>query len=176
MLFEEQYKRLESATKEIWNEFSYYDLHWLNAPVTKGKWSPLQHMVHLNKSERSFIILLSRALKNNKPHKGSTLKTGLRRFLYKTYLRLGKKFKAPSIIEPSDEIFDIEVIKENFRKTRVQLCQLLAFLNQEQAGKFWITHHYLKELKVKDMLEFMIFHQEHHRKKFMRHLRKGAAN
>lgn len=171
MLFEKAFNTLQTDTEKVWERFALYDAQTLNLAPAPGKWSALQHMVHLNKSERSFVVLLSKALRNNKPLKGSVLKIISRSLRFKLYLNIGVKIKAPKIIEPAQEIFNTEEVKNDFIKTRLQLFQLLETVTESQAREFWVHHLYLKELRVSDLMGFMIFHQNHHLKAIGKYLK-----
>ncbi len=171
MLFERPYNKLQNNTSVIWKRLSGFDTSELNTPLVKGKWTAIQHMVHLNKSERSFVILLTKALRSNSPLNGTPLKIQFHSLFYKAYLNLGIKIKAPKVIEPADEVFILEGVMKDFDKTRIQLYQILQTINREKATKFWVHHIYLKELRVKDLLDFMIFHQNHHYKTIRKYLR-----
>jgi uncharacterized damage-inducible protein DinB len=171
MLFERPYNKLQNNTAVIWKRLTGYDPMALNTPLVKGKWTAIQHMVHLNKSERSFVILLTKALRSNSVLEGSLWKIKIRSLFYKAYLNLGIKIKAPKVIEPADEVFILEEVTKDFNKTRTQLYELLQSVNRDQAGKFWVHHKYLKELRVKDLLDFMIFHQNHHYKTIRKYLK-----
>jgi uncharacterized damage-inducible protein DinB len=173
MLFEKAFNTLQADTEKVWQQFANYDAQTLNLSQAPGKWSAIQHMVHLNKSERSFVILLTKALRNNAPLNGSVLKVNFMSRLYKVYLNFGRKIKAPKVIEPAQEFFEVEQVKKDFEKTRAQLFPLLQSLTKEQIPKFWVHHLYLKELRVGDLIDFMVFHQNHHRRLFGRYLKKN---
>ena len=171
MLFEKPFNVLQENTEKIWHFLSKYDHQTLDTAQAPGKWSVLQHLVHLNKSERSFVVLLSRGIKNKVPLKGNRMKIFFNSRIYKLYLNMGVKIKAPKVIEPSEETFNIEDVKSDFLKTRLQLYQLLETVTEAESKKFWVHHKYLKELRIDDLLGFMAFHQNHHRKLFSKHLR-----
>jgi len=171
MLFNEPFLALTKETEKIWAQLSKYDGQTLNLAQAPGKWSILQHIVHLNKSERSFVVLLTRGLKSNAPLNGSKLKIFFRSRWFKWELSRGRRIKAPKVIEPAQEVFSLEEVKNDFAKTRAQLYQLLETITPEQADKFWVHHMYLKELRVNDLLGFMKYHQYHHQKLFSRYLK-----
>ena len=171
MSFEKAFNTLQTNTEQIWKYFDRYDGQTLNLSPAPGKWSALQHLVHINKAERSFVILLSKALRSNQPLNGSPMKTVFRSLLFKAYLNFGVKLKSPKVIEPAIENFELEVLKKDFEKTRQQLKQLFESVTPEQWPLFWVNHIYLKELRVKDLLEFLTFHQNHHFKLVRRYLK-----
>ncbi len=171
MLFENPFNTLQSDTEKVWQLFSKYDEQELNRALYPGKWSAMQHMVHLNKSERSFVVLLTKALRNGVPLKGSALKININSLLYKIYLTVGIKIKAPKIIEPATARFNIEELRKDFAKTRLQFEALLNSITKEQTKHFWVHHLYLKELRISDLIGFMIFHQNHHRKAVGKYLK-----
>ncbi|MCX6190021.1 MAG: DinB family protein [Bacteroidetes bacterium] len=171
MLFKKPFNTLQTNTENIWYLLSKYDQQTLNTAQAPGKWSVMQHLVHLHKSERSFVVLLSRGIKNKVPLEGSRIKICFNSRIYKLYLNVGGKIKAPKVIEPSEEVFNLDDVKNDFLKTRSQLYQLMESVSEAQSKKFWVHHKYLKELRIADLLGFMIFHQNHHRKLFSVHLK-----
>lgn len=164
MSFEKAFNTLQKDTENIWQRLSACDAQTLNHAPIPGKWSALQHMVHLNKSERSLVVLLNKAIKNKAPLHGNVLKIKLRSLAYAAFLTLGMKFKAPKIMEPAPEVFDLEALKKDYAKTRAQLKQIMESITETQAKQFWVHHPILKEMRARDALSFMIFHQNHHRK------------
>jgi uncharacterized damage-inducible protein DinB len=174
MRFEKAFNTLQENTERVWELFSLYDNTVLNRPQAPGKWSALQHMAHINKSERSFVVLLTKALRNNAPLKGNALKIFFTSTIYKMYLNIGVRIKAPKVIEPPTETLDVAQVKKDFAKTRAQLYEILGSVTPEQDNKFWVHHMYLKELRVADLLGFMIFHQNHHWKAIIRYLKEKS--
>lgn len=171
MLFNEPFLALQKETETIWSQLTKYDNQTLNLAQAPGKWSAIQHMVHLNKSERSFLVLLTRALKNNVPLQGNVLKIFVKSRWFKFQLSAGRRIRAPKVIEPAQEVFNLDEVKKDYTKTREQLFQLLQTITPEQYGKFWVHHQYLKELRISDLLGFMRYHQYHHRKLFSKYLK-----
>ncbi len=167
MFFEKAFNMLETNTDIIWIELSKYQDSELNQPLAPGKWSALQHMVHINKSERSLLVLLYKAIKNKEPLKGSVLKIRFRSFLYKLSLNNGLKIEAPVFVVPSNDFLKLEDVKHDFTKTRHDLRQLLSILTDTQKNQFWVYHKNLHAMRAIDILNFMCFHQNHHQKKIM---------
>ena len=54
MSFEKAFTTLQTNTDQIWKYFDRYDGQTLNLSPAPGKWSALQHLVHINKAN-SFL-------------------------------------------------------------------------------------------------------------------------
>ncbi len=169
MQSETLFQKLQHSSAHAWNFLSGFSHEALNAAAGPGKWSALQQMLHIHKSERSFVLLLTRSLQGGKPLKGNPFALYLRRLYYYTRIKAGTRIKAPKVADPSaDTVLNPEEVRHAFEKTREQLKTLLESITPEQQKKYWVTHPFLKEMRVNDLLRFLNFHQAHHLKKVYR--------
>lgn len=176
MHYETRFQKLQEHAQEAWTFLAGFSHEALNRAPAPGQWSALQQMLHINKSERSFVILLTRSLQGGKPLNGKPLPLLFRRWFYYARIRFGARLKAPKVADTTEETdLQRETVQRDFEKTRAQLKALLDGMKPEQRNSYWVVHPFLKEMRTDDLLEFLQVHQAHHTRKMYRMLKTGAG-
>ena len=153
-------------------EFAPLDLHRLNYKPAADSWSILECLEHLNRYSRYYLPALAKAIAANS--NGTYQQTIRYSWLCKKSLDMvrpgnGKKSKTIKHMNPNNSQLGRQTIEE-FLKHQTELLQLLASARGAILNKKAIPVEFFRLLKLRigEMLEFVVLHQERHVQQAMR--------
>lgn len=141
-------------------------------PQLHGKWSPGQHLEHIRISTK----VMNKAMQI--PRLILWYKFGKTERVEKSYDQLKNKyltatnngFKAPPKFEPR-EIFSVEKYKliTRVRTEEQKLIAQVSACEESFLSKYQLPHPVFGKLTIREMLLFVAFHTEHHRKTLLKY-------
>lgn len=134
----------------------------LNKNPAEDKWSPLQILYHVIKSEQITIISLRRTLKEHDKKDNTGLREWMSTLLLQLALVSPLKFKAPrSAAEvPAQPDFD-EMIKK-WDSIRTDFKNVIDTIPAQAITKKLFKHPYSGNMNLIHISDFLISHSEHH--------------
>jgi DNA gyrase/topoisomerase IV subunit A len=155
---------LEEERTELFTKLEKLDGRILNYKPAADKWSIVQIVFHLVKTEKLVVISINRELKNIDTSKKLGMKERLSALLLNTALKTNFKFKAPEIVRNVPVEYDINELITKWITVRNNLKQALEKLNSDSINKFVFEHPYSGKLDAVQTLNFLHNHFNHHLK------------
>ena len=146
----------------IWEKLEKFSDEKLNTQPQQGKWSVLQVLAHIFKSERIATVLISKQLTAEKPLHQSKLSSVLKYALLRLTFFLGIKIKAPDAVANPEPIQDRKKLMKDFEKVRAQLRVLIDKFPDSRIEEKVYKHPRLGPLNLSETLRFLYHHQLHH--------------
>jgi hypothetical protein len=166
-------KHLDSLDKELDELLEYlrpYTDEMLNTRPGPGRWSALQVMHHLMKTEALSLQYVRKKLSFNPRLKRAGFLTASRSFLLDIYFRLPFKFKAPEVVSEASlpENSSFEEVHVQWLDLRRQLREFLAGLPGDTLGREIYRHPFAGRLSGRGMIRFFSGHFMRHKKQIER--------
>ena len=163
---------LEADTKKLLTYLNRFDHQALNSNPKPNKFSAIQNLEHLMKSELLSRQYVEKKLSFDPILKNAGVLTGLRLGWMRVGNRLPLKLKAPKFIAkeslpPESEFY--EVVKR-WNNQRAELKQYLETLPEELYGKEIFKHPFAGRMSLYGMLVFFRDHLHRHEKQIKRAL------
>ncbi|MDZ7757984.1 DinB family protein [Rhodohalobacter sp.] len=162
------FNKLEIQREEFLNLFHSHSENQLQFRQEANSWNMLQVMRHLVTAESMSLTYIKRKVNNADKLQKADFMAKLRALLLKIALALPIKFKAPKIAEVKEENPDFESTVEEWNNVREELHELLENTDEAIFSKTIYKHPRAGYLTLKQTLEFMEDHINHHRKQIGR--------
>lgn len=158
----EIFDRLEKQRNEIFVLFDPLTDEQLHFSLGPEKWNLLQIALHVMTGEKLSVIYIKRKTGSNNETPQSGLRAKVRLFLLKVAFILPFKFKAPKITDATGKDPDYEQLKSDWQKVREDLKFLIEELDDKRLKSELFKHPRVGMLNMKQALEFMSTHADHH--------------
>ena len=163
-----KYEELENSKRDLIKFVDSLEQEKLNTQPEENKWSIVQIIFHLVKTERIAVITITKGIKNI----DSTSETGLienyRSLILLLSLRLPFKYKAPTIMRKVPEEYEINELKRKWEMIRNQIGNLLKEIKENDLNKIMFEHPYSGKMNIVQTLNFLNNHLERHFKQIKR--------
>ena len=164
-MIEKRIKNLEKQRLVLFKDLEAIDKKKLTYSTSPNKWSINQHLYHTWLSE----LLTEKYIrtKTNYPESLTTMSSSahLKKFILKSSLRLGFKFKAPKIITDFPEKIDFNKLNKLWGDSRLSFLNLAIELKEKKIDHKAINRHpILGRINMKVTVDFFEFHYNHHLK------------
>lgn len=157
---------LDAELRELLDQLADYSEEDLNRSPGPGKWSALQVMQHLHRSEELSLQYLRKKLSNPATLKRAGLMTSLRELFLAVYLDVPLKFKAPKAVSPETfpEGATLDGLGTSWQSLRGQIREFLAAQPEIAFRSEAYKHPLAGRVTLNAMLAFFQGHFRRHRK------------
>jgi hypothetical protein len=157
-----KFARLESSRKNILSTLKTFNPESLNKKPAGDKWSSLQILFHIIKSEQLTTISVKRALKEYDKKVNTGLPETLKTALLKIILITPLKFKAPRVVADIPDQPGLEEMIARWSSIRSDIKDLLETIPAEAMKKNIFNHPFSGKMNIFHTTDFLISHSEHH--------------
>jgi len=170
-----KFDRLEKTRLELMENLEKFGEKELSFQPHQDKWSIIQVIHHLNKTEQLSVAYINKKLQYRTNIKNSGSAAVIRSFLLKLALRSPFRFKAPKFIADVSQTGTFESIKDQWEETRKDIRKLLDEFPDDFLDKNIFKHAFAGRMNIFQMLNFMQDHFDHHLKQIGRIKKKLKA-
>jgi hypothetical protein len=163
-----KFNTLEKLRENIFDSIDSIDLETLLLKPAEDKWSILQLIFHLVKTEQVSIISIQNNLKRTGEIGEAGFGAKLRAALLILAMKSSFKFKAPMILRKVPESYDPEELKKKWMRLRSGLKLILENIKPEETKKKLFHHPYSGNMNIFQALSFLKEHLHHHTKQIER--------
>lgn len=157
---------LESKRETIFNYLNKYSDAELNNEYILNKWTINQNLYHLWLAEVSTEKYIKKKTSYPEYLKNVTFLTRFNHIFTKYLIRLDiLKFKAPEIISKFPDEININLLNNNWIKSRESFLSLIDDLDDSIIEKGIFNHRVIGRINLRMTLDFFDFHFNHHVKK-----------
>ncbi len=160
----EKVERIEKERNDLLEKLSAFDDEYLNMKPRPGKWSVLQILNHLIKSEKLSVIYIKRKISGQSEIKQSSIKSKINAFILRTGLRLPIKLKAPDNVSDVPDYDTLENVKQNWDKVRRLFLSVIIDMPDGMLDKDVFKHPVTGKMNIKGAVDFFDSHFKHHLK------------
>lgn len=155
---------LEVRRRALFERLEGLDPDLLNRPPGEGRWSMVQVMSHLIRSEELSLSYLQRKVDNPEGLPNVTMKGWLRLLTLAVVLRSPLRFKAPAAAAEVPDNEDPAATRRRWDDVRAGWRSLLEHFPPELRKKGVFRHPFAGRMTIAQTLAFMGEHFRHHEK------------
>jgi hypothetical protein len=161
---QKQWRALQQQLQALFSELERYSHAVLNASPGPGKWSAMQVLQHLLRSETLSLGYLQKKWSYSPELKPASFRTRWREFILASYLGVPIKFKAPKGVneEHFPEESDFSATRKQWLETRKEMEAFLSELPNEVFEKEFYRHPIAGRITIPGMLRFFERHTQRH--------------
>lgn len=156
-------RELELHKENLFNKISSSDKSLLYLQKANNKWSVIQIIHHIIKSEQLTIVYIRRAISKNDLTKSGIL-SRFRGIVLVTALKSSIKFKAPANVSNIPNSGDLMELKLKWNRIRTDLIKIIEEAKDETLNKDVFYHPSAGKMNLEYALKFMKTHLKHHEK------------
>ena len=164
----EIFDTIEEKRKEIFQSLDSLSDKQLRFKPGPDDWNLLQVLHHIYTSEKLSYLYIKRKITGTERPGKTGWGSSLRLFALKAAFLLPVKYKAPSIVDASDEDPDYDSMKTNWKDIRSGLRELIEESETEILEREIYKHPAAGLMNMKQALLFMKTHMSHHEKQMER--------
>jgi hypothetical protein len=157
-----KFYKLETSREKIIPVFVSSNSDTLKKKPAADKWSALQILNHIIKTEQMSMIALKRGLKDFQSKEKTGLAESIKTILLRVTLNTPLKFKAP---KGAGDIPEQPILNDMLKKWEVVRKDLKDFFDtipQEAMKKNLFNHPYSGKMNIFHAADFLVSHSEHH--------------
>ena len=158
------FEKLEKKRLDIFSELDTLSDEQLHFKIHPEKWNILQVGFHLMTAEKLSVIYMKRKTHSEEELQKAGFKSWLRLVTLKIAFHLPFKYTAPKQTDATGKDPDYENLKSDWEKVRTQLKSLIENLDETTLKSEILKHPRVGMINMKQTLEFMELHLEHHQK------------
>jgi hypothetical protein len=158
------FNNLENKRHQLLMELKEIDNQILNYNPLGNKWSIIQIIHHLYKSEQLSIVYIKRKLRNANNIKKSSFSSFVRGFMLEWALRFPTKLKAPANVSNVPDFGELEDYKTKWSNIRKDLSEIIKNTDIKILNSDIFKHPSVGEMNMIHALKFMHAHFHHHKK------------
>ena len=155
---------LENERIILSNEIKKLPPDKLNRIPVEGKWSVIQIIFHLVKTEKIISISIQKHLRDKEKINAAGLNAFARTNLLMLALKSPLKFKAPPIVAKVPDTYNIDDLLAQWEKVRRSLEEILKNISPELLKINIFHHYYAGRMNVVQTLRFALEHFKNHKK------------
>ncbi|MCM2317447.1 MAG: DinB family protein [Thermoanaerobaculia bacterium] len=159
-----RFDRLEAVRHRIESSIDGLDSAALNRPPAPGRWSAAQVIGHLVKAESLSVAYIGKKASDPSKLRPAGIVHSLKSTLVVALMRVPMKFSAPEIVAEMPENASPNELRERWRATRSEMCELLDRLPDALLHTCLYKHPVAGPMTVEGALDFMIAHATRHAK------------
>lgn len=160
----EKINQLEQKRFELMSELEVLNDERLNYKPLENKWSIIQIMHHLIKSEKLSVIYITRKITNKSTIDKSSLISKLNAFALKWSLILPLKLKAPHNVSDVPNFDTFQNTKSKWDKIRNSFASIVESMSDDLLNKDIFKHPVAGEMNIEGTIDFFDAHFKHHQK------------
>jgi DinB superfamily len=168
--FHKNFISLEKTKNKILETISELNHEILNKKLKEDKWSIIQILFHVVKTER----LVELSIKNNLKNKNSErpgISSGLRILYCRIVFSSPFKFKALELLRSVPSSYSVEELKGKLQTIRKELKELLEEFPPENFNSSVFEHPYFGKFTIFQTLDFLIYHLKRHERQIRKIIR-----
>jgi len=165
------FERLEKQRINLLLQLETYPNERLNLPAANNKWSVNQIIEHLILAEEISIKSIQAKVLTAKHFESTGLRTAVRKFLLRIFLRSPIKFTAPALVSNPRNTTDFSELKTKWATVRQQLKELLEWLPEHVLTKCIYKHPVAGKMSIYGGVDFMYEHVRRHRQQIVKALK-----
>ncbi|MCP4969924.1 MAG: DinB family protein [Arcobacter sp.] len=159
-----KFEKLENDRKNLFLRLKKVNKDILNFKPQENKWSIIQIIHHLYKSEQLSIVYIKRKLRDTTKVKKSGLGSLGRGLILEWTLRFPTKLTAPSNVSDVPDIAKLELYNEKWVRIRKDLSEIIENTTVEILKSDIFKHPSVGEMNMVHALKFMQAHFDNHKK------------
>jgi len=159
-----RFDKLELDRKNLFSKLEKVNEDVLNLKPQENKWSIIQVIHHLYKSEQLSIVYIKRKLRDTQNINKSGLVSIARSLLLEWALRFPTKFKAPNNVSDVSDIAELELYSTKWTRIRNDLIEIIENTDIEILKSDIFKHPSVGEMNMVHALKFMQAHFDNHKK------------
>ena len=167
---QKQFDELEKGRDNLFEDLRSYDNEVINKKPKPGAWSIAQVIEHLIMAEEFSLQYLQKKTLDTSKVPVAGLSSSWRFFLTRTVFVMNIKYKAPTIINPTENFASIQQLESRWAKVRKDTYDLLNRLPEADLKKEIWKHAIAGKMNIYQMLAFFNIHFSRHRKQVYRTL------
>lgn len=175
MGLKKKFDKIEHSKSDLLQKLKNIETQKLNFKPKENKWSILQIIFHIVKTEHLIIISIEKNLKNFQNNKKNVLNAGIissiKYYFFILMLKSPLKIKAPKILAGVPETYNFENLINKWDSLRNNLKNMLDSFPKNSKNKIFFTHPYGADLTINQTLVFLYVHLERHKKQIKNILR-----
>ena len=155
---------LENKRIKLFSRLDIIDNNKLNLQPSEGKWSIIQIVHHLYKSEQLSIVYIKRTLFKSENLNKSGLLSAIRGSILGLALKSYIKFNAPKNVSDVPEFGELEHYGNKWSRIRNDLHNIIEQSCEEILNCNIFSHPSVGKMNMVYALKFMESHFDHHKK------------
>lgn len=159
-----RFDKLELDRKKLFSKLGKVNEDILNYKPQENKWSIIQVIHHLYKSEQLSLVYIKRKLRDTQNIKKSGIGSLARALLLEWALRFPTKLKAPANVSDVPDTAKLEFYSEKWIRIRNDLSEIIENTNIEILNGNIFKHPSVGEMNMLHALKFMQAHFDNHKK------------
>jgi len=157
-----KFEELEKSRVALFKQLDGLNDKEINFKNDPAKWSVVQIIFHLVKSEQLTVIAFNRNLEKTQKLKNSGIMGFFRHISLSIALKSSLKFKAPRMLSNMPDKYDIQELKNKWDTIRNNFSEVLEKLPESIGNKATFKHPLAGWLNSNQMLDFLKNHFDHH--------------
>ncbi len=149
---------------ELFEKLKEIDNQTLNLKPNPEKWSIIQIIHHLYKSEQLSIVYIKRKINNTQNIKKSGTASFIRGKLLEWALKFPAKLKAPENVSDVPDFAELDIYKIEWEKLRNNLSEIIENTDSKLLMSDIFKHPSIGNMNIIYALKFMHAHFNHHKK------------
>ena len=168
------FEHLSDQLKQYFNLYQGINEKYLSETPLTGKWSILQNLQHLLRSEQLGLQYLQFKFIGDQAIPAVNLRNRFSLIILYVAFNSPFKFKAPEGkgLDIPENTGNITSLYNDFVETREALFDLISKIPDEKLAKAWFKHPYAGRMSLNDMLWFLSFHFKRHHLQILKVLAK----
>ncbi len=159
-----KFEELEKSRIALFNQLDSLSEQEINFKNDPSKWSVVQIIFHLVKSEQLTVIAFSRNLEKTEKLRNSGIMGFFRHISLSIALKSSFRFKAPRMLSNMPDKYDIQELKNKWNTIRNNFSEALEKLPEPIVNKATFKHPLAGWLNSNQMLDFLNNHFDHHKR------------
>lgn len=166
--FKLKYDKLEKNRIELFSQLENVNSSLLIKKPTKEKWSIIQILYHLLRSEQLSIISIKHTIAKEKNIKKSNILSYFRGLSLSLALSTSLKFKAPQNAAEIPDNGNLNELKIKWDKVRKNLLEIIETTDEKILKSDIFSHPIAGKMNLNAAINFMHSHFNHHKKQIIR--------
>lgn len=134
----------------------------LNTKINESEWSLTQVLTHIIESEVGISKYLYKKSKDLSSLPSTTVTSWIKSKFLNRFLKSDKKRKAPKVVSNPPNDFTFEELTQKWDEARSRLVNTINNLPKSAHSKAIFKHPVVGYLNIKQTVEFMTYHIDHH--------------
>lgn len=169
-IYKLKFNTLEKSLKDLFSELDKIDKTHLIQKSSEEKWSIIQILQHLLKSEQLSVISIKHTISKDKKIKESNIMSYLRGIVLKLALNTNFKFKALQNVSELSNNVNLDDIKTKWAKVRKTLREIIETTDVQILKSDIFAHPLAGKMNLNAAINFMQAHFDHYKKQIYKYL------
>jgi uncharacterized damage-inducible protein DinB len=166
-----QYDTMERSRRALLDSLKQYPDNLLNKQPAPGKWSVAQVLDHIIAGEEGSLSYIKKKTQDIARAQPAGLRGRWRMLMLKVVFSSPVTFKAPPVLEPSQDFMTLQQLDERWTKVRAGIYAIISKLSDKDLEKELWKHIIAGKMNIYQMLSFLDIHYKRHKKQTQRTLK-----